>query len=69
MDVTPATAGPIALVGSGEFTPDMLAVDRLLLEGRSPRAVFLPTAAAQEGADRVDYWVQLGRGHYRAMGV
>jgi cyanophycinase len=69
MDPAPATAGPVALVGSGEFTPDMVAVDRLLLDGRPPRAVFLPTAAGLEGPERVDAWVQLGRGHYRGMGV
>ncbi len=69
MDPAPATAGPVALVGSGEFTPDMVAVDQLLLDGRPPRAVFLPTAAGREGPERVDQWVQLGRGHYRDMGV
>ena len=70
MDATTAsTAGPIALVGSGEFTPAMADVDRLLLEGRPRRAVFLPTAAGREGPERVDYWVRLGRGHYQALGV
>ncbi|HEY8739526.1 MAG TPA: Type 1 glutamine amidotransferase-like domain-containing protein, partial [Candidatus Dormibacteraeota bacterium] len=44
-------------------------VDRLLLEGRSPRAVFLPTAAAREGDTRVQYWVDLGTAHYRRLGV
>ncbi len=63
----PATAGPIALVGSGEFTPAMAAVDRLLLEGRPRRVVFLPTAAAREGPERVDYWVRLGRTHYEGL--
>lgn len=42
----PATAGPVALVGSGEFTPAMAAVDGLLLEGGPRRVVFLPTAPA-----------------------
>lgn len=69
MDPAPAAAGPVALVGSGEFTPAMVAVDRLLLDGRPPRAVFLPTAAGREGPPRVDEWVQLGRSHYRDMGV
>lgn len=44
-------------------------VDRRLLEGRPQRVVFLPTAAAPEGAERVEYWVQLGLDHYRRMGV
>jgi cyanophycinase len=47
----------------------MAAVDRLLLEGRPRRAVYLPTAAGQEGPDRIDYWVRLGRDHYQGLGV
>ena len=66
---TSAPAGPVALVGSGEFTPAMAAVDRLLLRGRPPRAVYLPTAAGQEGPERIGYWVRLGRGHYENLGV
>jgi cyanophycinase len=65
----PSPAGPVALVGSGEFTPAMAEVDRLLLEGRPRRAVFLPTAAAREGTERVDYWVRLGREHYHDLGA
>ena len=61
--------GPIALVGSGEFLPVMEAVDRDLLRGRPPRAVFLPTAAAEEGKERVRYWVELGTKHFRGLGV
>jgi cyanophycinase len=63
------TPGPIALVGSGEFLPAMEPVDAALLDGRPPRAVFLPTAAGLEGPDRVDYWVRLGTEHYRRLGV
>jgi cyanophycinase len=61
--------GPIALVGSGEFLPVMRPVDAQLLEGRPQRAVFLPTAAAPEGEQRLAYWIGLGTAHYRAMGV
>src|SRR5438132_1525428 len=61
--------GLIALVGSGEFLPVMDGVDRDLLEGRPPRAVFLPTAAAEEGQERVRYWVELGTAHFRRLGV
>jgi cyanophycinase len=65
-----ATApGPIALVGSGEFLPVMRPVDAELLEGRPQRAVFLPTAAAPEGEERLEYWIGLGTAHYRAMGI
>lgn len=65
----PSTAGPIGLVGSGEFVPGMEAVDAALLAGRPPRAVFLPTASAPEGSERIDYWVRLGTEHYRRLGV
>lgn len=61
--------GPIALVGSGEFTPATEDVDRALLDGAAGRVVFLPTAAAPEGAERVAYWVNLGRAHYARLGV
>src|SRR5438445_13636739 len=61
--------GLIALVGSGEFLPVMDGVDRDLLEGRPPRAVFLPTAAAEEGDERIRYWVELGTAHFRRLGV
>lgn len=68
MDGQP-TPGPIALVGSGEFLPQMIAVDRWLLAGRPARAAFLPTAAGQEGDASVDRWLSLGTAHYSAMGV
>src|SRR6202051_3507773 len=61
--------GPVALVGSGEFLAVMEPVDAGLLEGRAPRAVVLPTAAAREGDARMSYWLELGRKHYEAMGV
>jgi cyanophycinase len=61
--------GPVALVGSGEFLPAMEAVDAALLAGRPARAVFLPTAAGQEGPARVDYWLRLGSEHYRRLGA
>ena len=61
--------GPFALVGSGEFLPQMVAVDRVLLEGRAPRAAFLPTAAGQEGEASIERWLSLGAAHYAAMGI
>ncbi len=63
------TVGPVALVGSGEFLPVMREVDVELLTGRPQRAVFLPTAAAPEGEERLRYWIDLGTSHYRGMGV
>jgi cyanophycinase len=61
--------GPIGLVGSGEFLPQMEAVDTGLLAGRPGRAVFLPTAAGPEGPESVDHWVRLGTDHYRRLGM
>jgi cyanophycinase len=60
---------PIALVGSGEFLPQMIGVDRWLLDGRPPRAAFLPTAAGEESAASVKRWLTLGRNHYARMGI
>jgi cyanophycinase len=62
-------AGPVALAGSGEFLPVMEPVDAALLQGRPPRAAFLPTAAALEGDERVAYWLDLGKRHYSGMGI
>jgi cyanophycinase-like exopeptidase len=61
--------GPLALVGSGEYTEAMLEVDRDLLDGRPPRYVQLPTAAAPEGPERLGYWTDLGRRHAERLGV
>lgn len=62
-------AGPVALVGSGEFLPVMEDVDRALLDGRPQRVVFLPTASAPEGDERFGYWTSLGLAHYARLGV
>src|SRR5438067_6739197 len=51
--------GPVALVGSGEYLPVMLETERLLLQGRPPRYVQIPTAAAPEGEESLDRWVTL----------
>jgi cyanophycinase-like exopeptidase len=61
--------GRIGLVGSGEFTPTTEDVDVTLLEQVDRRVVFLPTAAALEGTDRISYWVELGLAHYARLGV
>ncbi len=59
----------MALVGSGEFLEAMVEVDRSLMKGRPPRAVFLPTAAAEEGEASVSYWIGLGTAHFTGLGV
>jgi cyanophycinase len=61
--------GPVALVGSGEYTSAMLEVDRLLLEGRPPRYVQIPTAAAPEGEAVLDRWMGMGVAHAESLGV
>jgi cyanophycinase-like exopeptidase len=59
----------LALVGSGEYTPAMLELERGLISGRAPRYVQIPTAASAEGADRLSYWVELGRAQAGRLGV
>ena len=61
--------GPLALVGSGEYTVAMLDVERSLIEGRPPRYVQIPTAAGREGPQRLSYWVELGRAQAERLGV
>lgn len=57
-------AGPIALLGSGEFLPGMEALDRRLLAGRPAQVVHLPTAAGQESGRRLRYWRDLALRHF-----
>jgi cyanophycinase len=57
-------AGPVALVGSGEFLPGMEGLDRRLLVGRPQRVVHFPTAAGQESGRRLRYWRDLARHHF-----
>jgi cyanophycinase len=52
--------GPLALVGSGEYLPVMAEVEAMLLAGRAPRYVQIPTAAAPEGEQSLRRWVDLG---------
>ncbi len=61
--------GPLALVGSGEYLPSMLEIERSLIDGRPPRYVQIPTAAGQEGERRLGYWVNLGRAQAGRLGV
>lgn len=66
--------GAMALVGSGEYLPAMLEVERELLDdavrrGRPPRYVQLATAAGREGAARLAYWRDLGAAQGERLGV
>ena len=64
--------GPIALVGSGEFTPALEPVDRRLLDAsgrKHPRVVILPTASAPDGEEMFQRWVRMGRDHFESLGA
>jgi cyanophycinase len=61
----------LALVGSGEYLPEMEAVDRYLLEHlpSNPNVICLPTAAGTEGDERIRYWSELGLAHFKRLGA
>ena len=64
--------GPVALVGAGEFLPQMAEVDRGLLAatGRSrPRVAILPTASVPDGEDVFQRWAAMGVQHFSALGA
>jgi cyanophycinase len=62
----------VALVGAGEFLPQMAEVDRGLLAatGRSrPRVAILPTASMPDGEDVFQRWAAMGVQHFSALGA
>ena len=61
----------LALVGSGEYLPPMEPVDRQLIAwlDAAPSVVCLPTAAGQEGQERIRYWSDLGEQHFSRLGA
>ena len=66
--------GSIALVGSGEFLPEMSDLENLLIQdgvrnGKVPRFIQIPTAAGQESPDRIKYWKELGRAQGERLGI
>jgi len=64
--------GTIALVGSGEFTPAMEALDRALLAatGRNrPRVAILPTASWPDGEEVFRGWAAQGEAHFSSLGA
>ncbi len=52
--------GPLALVGSGEYLPEMAEFEASLIKDRAPRYVQLATAAVNDGPDVVTHWHDLG---------
>lgn len=66
---SPVCPGPIALVGSGEYLPEMAGVEAGLLAGRPGRYVQLATAAVPDGPKVVQHWHELGRRQAERLGV
>ena len=62
-------AGPLALVGSGEYLPQMSVIEAGLLAGRPPRYVQLATAAVPDGPSVVERWHSLGAAQAARLGV
>ena len=64
--------GALALVGSGEYLPQMEATDRFLLGTlggpAAARVVVIPTASALE-LGMPERWNTMGVGHFRALGA
>lgn len=61
--------GPLALVGSGEYLPQMAEIEGGLIAGRPPRYVQLATAAVPDGPPVVERWHNLGRAQAERIGV
>lgn len=66
--------GPLALVGSGEFTPSMRHTDERLLDhvedaGFERAVAVIPTAAAIEGDAVVSRWLRMAHEHYAEIGA
>lgn len=61
--------GPLALVGSGEYLPQMADIEGGLLAGRPPRYVQLATAAVPDGPSVVQRWQSLGVAQAARLGV
>lgn len=62
--------GRIALVGSGEYLPEMADFESdLLSSGGSEKYVQIPTAAGQESLQRLEYWRELGLAQAERIGA
>src|SRR5580692_2897338 len=61
--------GPLALVGSGEYLPQMAEIEGGLIAGRPPRYVQIATAAVPDGPPVVERWHSLGRAQAERLGV
>ena len=59
----------IALVGSGEWLPVMLEIEKELLINQNPVYVQLSTAAGQESDARLEHWKNLAQTQAKALNV
>lgn len=62
----------MALLGSGEFEPWALVVDRWLMSTSPPgkgRVLLSPLASAPEGDGVFDSWARMGTQHYTSLGA
>jgi cyanophycinase-like exopeptidase len=57
------------LAGSGEYTPGMDRVDSWLVERCKGSVLLIATSCAQEGADVMTRWEQMGVKHFAKFGV
>jgi cyanophycinase-like exopeptidase len=66
--------GSLALVGSGEYLPQMKEFEQSLINdgianGKKPIYIQIPTAAGQESDNRINYWQSLGEVAAKSLGV
>jgi len=66
---TDLSPGPLALVGSGEYLPQMAEIEGSLIAGRPPRYVQIATAAVPDGESTVERWHRLGTAQAERLGV
>jgi cyanophycinase len=69
--MTTSANGTVALVGAGEYLPEILPVDKKLLErvNGAPRVVVVPTASAPDGDGVPERWARMGVEHFAQLGV
>ena len=66
--------GSLALVGSGEYLPQMKEFEQSLINdglanSKKPIYIQIPTAAARESENRINYWRSLGEVAAKSLGV
>ena len=66
--------GSLALVGSGEYLPQMKEFEQSLINdglanNKKPIYIQIPTAAARESENRINYWRALGEVAAKSLGV